>query len=87
MIFGVFCGGSECSACFEAPTMVFLLVWGFRRIWLCYGSCFSLFAAVVVVGCWVIEVYVAPATVFVGVRCSGDGCGDVLLPRRQFLWW
>jgi hypothetical protein len=54
---------------------------------MCYGVWFRLFAVVVVVGCWVIEVFVALATVFVVVRCSSDGCGGGLLPRRQFLWW
>jgi hypothetical protein len=42
-----------------------------------FGS--DCFAVVVVVGCWVLEVLVAPATVLVAVRCSGDGVGGVLL--------
>jgi hypothetical protein len=35
----------------------------------------SFFLFAVVVGCWVLEVFVATATILVVVRCSGDGSG------------
>jgi hypothetical protein len=35
----------------------------------------------VVVGCWVLEVFVATVTILVVVRCSGDGSGGGLLLR------
>jgi hypothetical protein len=71
-----------CSVCAVAVTVGF-------RIWRCYGVWFRLFAVVVVVGCWVLEVFVAPAKVLVVVRCSDDGSGGVVCRYGDncFFWF